>query len=151
MGQAAHSTEHYEELRSVLGKRIVRNRIDSAFDFIIHANRGLSAEMISNFRKYFNLPLNETADILNISEPTIYRWTKENKKLDRNFSVQLFEVSSLFLYGIEVFGAKDVFFKWLALPNTALGGLEPSLLVEVPGGISKVRDIIGRIEHGVFS
>jgi uncharacterized protein (DUF2384 family) len=37
------------------------------------------------------------------------------------------------------------------LPNTALGGLEPQELLEIPGGISKVKDIVGRIDYGVFS
>jgi uncharacterized protein (DUF2384 family) len=28
---------------------------------------------------------------------------------------------------------------------------QPFELIEIPGGISKVRDVIGRIEHGVYS
>jgi putative toxin-antitoxin system antitoxin component (TIGR02293 family) len=89
--------------------------------------------------------------MLNISAPTIYRWVKEDKKLERNFSVQLFELADLFLYGNEFFGSQTNFFKWLELPNTALGGLEPKELLEIPNGVSKVRDLLGRIEYGVYS
>ncbi len=35
------------------------------------------------------------------------------------------------------------------MPNMALGGLEPKELLEIPGGISKVKDVLGRIEYGV--
>jgi putative toxin-antitoxin system antitoxin component (TIGR02293 family) len=89
--------------------------------------------------------------MLNISSPTLYRWIKSNKSLDRNYSILLFELTDLFLYGAEVFDSKENFMKWLKLPNTALGGLEPQELLEIPGGISKVKDIVGRIDYGVFS
>jgi putative toxin-antitoxin system antitoxin component (TIGR02293 family) len=145
------STAHYKKLIKVLGKRHVKSKIESPYDFIHIASKGISAEVIKNFRDYFNISREDTANMLNISSPTLYRWIKSNKFLDRNYSILLFELTDLFLYGTEVFSSKDNFIKWLNLPNTALGGLEPQDLLEVPGGIAKVKDIIGRIEHGVYS
>ncbi len=37
------------------------------------------------------------------------------------------------------------------LPNTASGGMKPQDLVVYSDGVTKVRDVIGRIEHGVYS
>jgi len=148
---AETSTKHYKKLIEVLGKRNVKSKIESPFDFIHIANKGINAVIIKNFRDYFSISKEDTALMLNISSPTIYRWIKSNKCLDKNYSILLFELTDLFLYGIDVFNSKDNFIKWLNLPNTALGGLEPQYLLEVPGGISKVKDIIGRIEHGVYS
>ncbi len=145
------TTTHFEELRVVLGKEFIRSKFESPFDFIKIANNGVNANVIKNFRNYFNLSLNSTAHMLNISEPSIYRWTKANKTLERNISVKLFEISELFLVGSEVLGSKENFFKWLNLPNTAFGGMQPSELIEIPEGVSKVRDTLGRIEHGVYS
>lgn len=145
------TTAHYDKLQSILGKEYIRTKIESPFDFISIANKGVNANVIINFRKHFNIPRNVAAEMLNISEPTIYRWVKEDKMLDRNFSVQLFELADLFLYGNEVFKNQANFFKWLKLPNTALGGLEPKELLEIPNGSSKVRDLLGRIEYGVYS
>ncbi|TVQ00633.1 MAG: DUF2384 domain-containing protein [Balneolaceae bacterium] len=145
------TTEHYEELISILGKKYIRSNIESPFDFITIASKGIDAQIIVNFRNHFKISRGFTAELLNVSEPTIYRWIRGNKKLERNYSVQLFELADLFLYGTEVFESKEKFFKWLNLPNTALGGLEPKELLEVPGGISKVHDLLGRIEHGVYS
>ena len=148
---AGITTENFKQLRRILGKKYLKTNVESSYDFINIANKGVNANVIKNFRKYFNLSLGDTAHMLNISEPTVYRWTRSNKNLERNYSVKLFEITKLFLYGSDVFGGKENFFKWLNLPNTALGGMEPQELIEIPEGISKVSDIIGRIEHGVYS
>lgn len=145
------TTPHYKKLVEILGKKYVGAKIESPYDFIHIASKGINSNVIKNFRTYFNISKGSTAHMLNVSEPTIYRWMKSNKNLDRNHSVKLFEIADLFLYGSEVFKSKDNFFKWMSLPNTALGGMEPQELVEIPGGVSKVRDILGRIEHGVYS
>jgi putative toxin-antitoxin system antitoxin component (TIGR02293 family) len=142
---------HYEMLVNILGKKFIRQKIASPFDYITIASKGLNAHIIRNFSTHFKIPRDTTADYLNVSEPTVYRWIRDNKKLDRNLSIQLFELTDLFLYGIEVFENKDIFFKWLELSNTALGGLEPKELLEMPGGITKVKNILGRIEYGVYS
>ncbi len=145
------TTEHYEKLAEVLGKINVPDTIESSFDFIRLASAGINVDVIVNFSNYFNLTKESVAQILDISEPTLYRWIKANKSLNRNFSIKLFEIADLFLYGEEVFGKRDAFFKWINLPNDALGGMEPKELIEVPGGVSKVRDLLGRIEYGVYS
>lgn len=145
------TTEHYKKLIGVFGREYVSYEVESPFDFIDIANKGLSANVLRNFRMHFNLSRDSIAGMLNVSAPTLYRWTKSNKNLERNCSIKLFEIADLFLYGIEVFESKVNFFKWLNLPNTALGGLEPQALIEIPHGVSKVRDVIGRIEHGVYS
>tara|TARA_R110002124_G_scaffold183735_3_gene351188 strand:- start:681 stop:1139 length:459 start_codon:yes stop_codon:yes gene_type:complete len=145
------TTDHYERLIRILGEKNIRTQIESPFDFIQIANKGIKAVIINNFRDYFEVSKEDTANMLNISSPTLYRWIKANKRLERNATIQLFEVADLFLYGEEVFGSKKNFFKWLNLPNTALGGLEPNSLIDLPGGVAKIRDVLGRIEYGVYS
>ena len=141
----------FSDIKEILGKKYVKGSIDNSFDFIHLANKKIAAQTIDNFRKRFNLSINEVAEMLNTSEASIYRWIKVNKKLDRNIAVQLFELTHLFLYGIEVFENETNFFKWLNLPNTALGELLPINLISIPGGIEKVKTILGRIEYGVYS
>jgi putative toxin-antitoxin system antitoxin component (TIGR02293 family) len=145
------TTRHYEQLLEILGKKYILSKIESPFDFITIATKGINANIIANFRNHFGIPRAYAAELLNVSEPTIYRWIRGNKTLERNYSVQLFELADLFLYGSEVFDNKSNFFKWLELPNTALGGLEPKELLEIPGGVAKVKELLGRIEHGVYS
>ena len=150
-GKIENTTEDYKKLRYILGKKYIKEDIESPFDYIIIASKGIEADVLKNFINYFNVSQETTASLLNISSPTIYRWIKGNKKLDMVYSVKLFEIAELFIYGSRVFESEENFFKWLRLPNTALGGMEPMKLLELPGGVSKVNDIIGRIEHGIFS
>lgn len=145
------TTGHYKSLINILGRKYIRSKIESPYDFINIASKGISAQVILNFRNHFNIPRDSAAEMLNVSSPTIYRWIRQNKKLDRNFTVQLLELADMFLYGTEVFQDQETFFKWMKLPNTALGGLEPQELIEFPGGIDKVRALLGRIEYGVYS
>ncbi len=144
-------TERYEKLIHIFGEKYVNSDIESPFDFITIANKGLNPHVILNFRNHFDISRDSMARFLNVSSPTIYRWIRTNKKLERNNSIQLFELAELFLFGAEVFESNENFFKWLDLPNTALGGLQPKELLELPGGISKVKDLLGRIEYGVYS
>ncbi len=145
------SAQRYETLIRILGKKYIKTNIESPFDYITIANKGLNSNVILNFRRHFKISREFTAELLNISEPTMYRWVRGNKKLGRNYSIQLFELTELFLYGSELFENIENFFKWLELPNAALGGLKPKELLEVPNGISKVKDLLGRIEYGVYS
>ena len=146
-----NSTEIYKKMRTILGRKYINKEIESPFDYIVFASEGIESNMIKNFIRYFNVSQETTANFLNISSPTIYRWIRSNKKLDKIYSIKLFEVAELFLYGYNVFENEENFHKWLKLPNTALGGMEPIELLEIPGGVSKVKDLIGRIEHGIYS
>ncbi len=146
-----NTTEHYKMVVNILGKKHINAEIESPFDYIHIASKGLNASIIKNFSVYFNINRDITAELLDVSSPTIYRWAKTGKILDRNFSVKLFEMTDLFLYGAEIFESKENFNKWLNLPNTALGSMEPIELLGIPGGIAKVKDVLGRIEHGVYS
>jgi len=146
-----NTTAHFKKLSQILGKKYLAEDIESPFDFIELAAKGLHPQAIENFRKYFKLSKGQAAHMLHVSEPTIYRWVKAEKDLDQYHAVKLFELADLFLYGAGVFDSKENFLKWMNLPNTALGGKEPQALVELPGGVAKIRDLLGRIEHGVYS
>ena len=41
--------------------------------------------------------------------------------------------------------------RWLRTPAKALGGHTPNEVLEVEGGVEAVRDLIGRIEHGIVT
>lgn len=143
--------KRYQDLTETLGKENFPRQIDNPMDFLSVAQEGIAIYAVQNFREAFEVSLGQVAAILDTSEPTLYRHLKANQKLSRNASIKLLEVTDLFLYGKEVFGTREDFFKWMELPNTALGGLKPMALTEVPEGVSKISDLLGRIEYGVYS
>jgi len=54
------------------------------------------------------------------------------------------------LRGIQAFGNKKDFHRWLNMPSVALGGKVPSTLIKTEEGLQQVLDELIRIEHGVY-
>jgi putative toxin-antitoxin system antitoxin component (TIGR02293 family) len=59
--------------------------------------------------------------------------------------------ADLYAYGKKVFGDKKRFDAWMNDPNRALGGKTPLELIVTQSGLQEVKNIIGRIEWGVYS
>ena len=93
----------------------------------------------------------EWSEILHISTRSIDRLKKENKRLSSSQSEKLIEITLLFDYGVDVFGSKSKFSKWLHRNNIALGGLEPKSLFDTSLGMKAVETALLRIEHGILA
>jgi putative toxin-antitoxin system antitoxin component (TIGR02293 family) len=143
--------KNYQDILDILGKDQFTFKVEEPLDFYVVADKGLAASVLQNFKASFSLGLSQIATILSSSEPTLYRRIKENKSLPKQEAIKLLEATDLFIYGEEVFGNREDFFKWTELPNTALGGLKPMEVIGYPEGISKVRDLLTRIEYNVYS
>jgi putative toxin-antitoxin system antitoxin component (TIGR02293 family) len=50
-----------------------------------------------------------------------------------------------------VLGSTDKAARWLHTENRALGGQTPLALLDTDLGTRQVEEVLGRIEHGVFS
>ena len=61
------------------------------------------------------------------------------------------ELSSLYQYGIEVFGNEEKFIVWLETKNIALGGKKPKEMLDTNLNINLLKDELVRIEHGIFA
>jgi len=59
-------------------------------------------------------------------------------------------IDKILKYGIYVFGDERNFFDWLMLPNKSLGGIIPYDIINTKESY-KIMDILGRIEHGIYS
>lgn len=125
--------------------------VNSSLDYLTLARKGVPSRLVTAFKERYGFTVATVATLLNVSEPSLYRWIKTDHVLDKIQTVKILELADLFTYGIDVLGTKDQFLQWLELSNAALGGLCPLELLEYPEGISKVRDVLGRIEYGVFS
>lgn len=143
--------KNYQDIVDILGKEQFSFKVEEPLDFYAVADKGLAASILQNFKASFSLGLSQIATILSSSEPTLYRRIKENKSLPKQEAIKLLEATDLFIYGGKVFGNREDFFKWTELPNTALGGLKPMEVISYPEGISKVRDLLTRIEYNVYS
>jgi putative toxin-antitoxin system antitoxin component (TIGR02293 family) len=51
---------------------------------------------------------------------------------------------------VEVLGTSEKALRWINAPVRSLGNQTPASLLDSPGGIKRVEDSLGRIEHGVW-
>ncbi len=71
---------------------------------------------------------------------------------DRLLKDQMNSTEKIFLLAIELFeGNEEKARNWFDKPNRALNGTSPVERVQIEGGETAVTDLIGRLEHGIFS
>jgi len=107
----------------------------SAFDRLQHA-MGVSAKTL--------------AATTNIAVRTLTRRKKEGR-LRTDESERLYRIAALFDRAVEVLGDKSKARQWLAAPKRAFAGRTPLEQADTEPGVGDVADLLGRIEHGVFS
>ena len=95
-------------------------------------------------------PVNEVAEILDISRSTYYR-VKDEPKLDPETADKISSVLKLFYHGLEAFEAnKEDFRDWLNTRIPNLGNSKPVELLKTESGRFAVQEAIRRIEYNVY-
>jgi hypothetical protein len=88
-----------------------------------------------------------------------YKAARENPELDEKLRCVELEdpyfwnpaLKAVYQRCLEVFGDNDRPSRWMRSPLLALGNRAPLDLLDTAEGIELVMNILGRIEHGVFS
>lgn len=111
---------------------------------------GITKSEFLNIVSLTGMTLRDFATLLPVTKRTIEK-AKANDKLRPDVSDRVLEIGTLYLEGIDLFGSKEAFNEWLNFHLMALGGEKPIKLLNSSNGIQLVRDIMGRIAHGVFS
>ncbi len=104
-----------------------------------------------NVRKETGLPMDRLASAIGLSPRTLTRRKKE-KKLSASESDRLVTLTRLLAQAVALFeGQKSSAFRWFVQPNRALGTLTPLEMAATETGAREVENLIGGLEHGVFS
>lgn len=113
--------------------------------------RGFSFGTLERVRRETGLPMETLAVSIGISPRTLTRRKKE-KRLTAAESDRLVSFSRLLALSLELFeGDSKKAFYWFTLPNRALGNVSPLEMAATETGSREVENVIGRLEHGVFS
>ena len=134
-----------DAVQSIFGKTPRGSRLQ----WIQKSRSGISAEEMKKVQSFTELSMKELSDILPISERQLNRYDK-NHILRKDISSHLLQLVELYEKGYEVFG-KEKFQKWLRSDIAVFGNQKPLEFLDTPIGIQYVYDILGRIEHGVYS
>jgi len=112
--------------------------------------KGISKESLESLKAIAGLDYEQLAQVLNVARATLIN-KKSPDKFNTDLSDKIMSLADIFSYGFEVFEDHDHFRKWLQSPLRALGGKKPFDLLHSSFGREEVRNLIGRIEHGVYS
>ena len=112
---------------------------------------GFSFGALERLGKTTGLSLERLRVAVRITPRTLTRRRKE-KKLSPEESDRLVSVSRLLAQTVELFeGNTEAGMRWFQSPNRALAGQSPIEVAATETGAREVENLIGRLEHGVFT
>jgi putative toxin-antitoxin system antitoxin component (TIGR02293 family) len=125
-------------------------KVSSPLDLIAHSRNGVSMSIVLELAENLDLSLQEVANILHVSLRTLQRYTPE-KVLDTDSSAKILQLSRLRTHGLQVFENDKALAKWLKSNLVILNRQQPLEILDTPYGFTLVDQLLGRIEHGIFS
>jgi len=143
----AYRAATYSALSLLMGESLSP---PSDFDLVKVARGGIAKQKLLSLARKLSLTIQEIADILHISERTLQRYSPDTF-IKTEHADRAIELARLYERGIDVLGSAEAFNKWLRQPNYALRNQAPLSLLDTSIGFTMVLDVLGRIEHGVFS
>lgn len=143
----AYGIANYTPMVAMMGNQYAN---PSDFDLLKLARKGISKKSLLALAKQISLTIEEVASVLHISERTLQRYTPQTL-VKTEYADRAIELALLYERGIEVLGSERAFSSWIKSPNYALGGEIPFNLLDTRIGFTMVLNILGRIEHGIFS
>jgi putative toxin-antitoxin system antitoxin component (TIGR02293 family) len=112
---------------------------------------GFSFLALEKLESHTGVGLSMLGSIIGIPERTLAR-RKVAGKLAPEESERLLRISSIFEKSVELFeGDIEAAVNWLTTPKKALGNQQPLSYSRTELGAREVENLLGRIEHGVFS
>jgi len=112
---------------------------------------GFTYDTFEHLRENAGLSLEETAEWLQLAARTLVR-RKQQGRFAADESDRLLRAARLLGRAIELFdGDSQAAREWLLTPQPALGNETPVTVARTELGAREVENLIGRIEHGVFS
>ena len=141
----------YDRIISVLGgSSNLKETINSDLDLITISRRGLPKSVIITISSLLGISMEKMSDLIHISHRTIQRKSPEDL-LNVYSTEQVLEIAQVISRGIEVFNSLEIFTKWLHQDIRYLNFQKPLDYLDTSFGTKMVLDILGRIEHGVYS
>jgi putative toxin-antitoxin system antitoxin component (TIGR02293 family) len=132
------------------GSRALGRRVRSDNDLIPLLRQGLPYAALERTREAFGLSRDEIATVLDLPLRTLTR-RRQAQRLAADESDRLYRLTRIMTHAEQVFHDRTKAAEWLHRPNRALQGEKPLTLLDTDVGASQVDDVLGRLEHGVFS
>lgn len=113
---------------------------------------GLPVAVIDDIRHWSAMSRAEIMKVTGINERNIARRKSAGKSLSPDESERIARFVRVMDAAVQLFsGNKEDATQWLSRPVKGLGNIAPITLLATESGALDVLDLIGRLEHGVFS
>ena len=131
--------------------KLIGVKVKNSVELVKHVEKGLAFAAVEALQQQMDLATKEMAQLLDIKFRTFLR-RKEAGRLQPAESDRLLRASRLFARAQDLFdGDQEAARGWLMKPQRALGGAIPLEIAKTEVGAREVEQIIGRLEHGVFT
>lgn len=111
---------------------------------------GLPADLARTLARDMGLRLEDVAELLRLHPRTLQRRLEEGV-LSLDESERLWALARVFLRAVEVLEDKTAAVQWFQHPLQALEWATPLAYARTAVGLRELENILGRIEHGVYS
>ena len=122
----------------------------TTFESTQRVRDGLSVNEFDQLREDLGVPLGTLESTLSIAHRTLLR-RRDTGRFQKDESDRLFRLRRLFDRAVEVLGDSRDAQAWMTAPQVALGGESPLSFADTDAGVREIENLLGRIEHGVFS
>ena len=122
----------------------------NVLDQVEELKQGLPAEIVGELCVHLSITRQELARCTGVGERTLKRKLKEGR-LSCGQSERMVRLSRLLERTVYVMGSREAAVQWLKAPRMHLRGQTPMEMVVTELGTEEVLNLLGRIEHGVFT
>ena len=122
----------------------------TSFQKIGMVDIGISKEELERFKARSGWDYFQLSDILGVARAKLIA-KKGEERFDKQVSEKIVSLAELYSYGYEVFEDEVRFNTWVFSPNHSLAGLAPFDYLDTQFGREEIKDLIGRIDYGVYS
>ena len=117
---------------------------------IKNIKKGLPISAFEKIQKELDISADTLASTVNIATRTLARRKKEGR-FRSDESERVLRIASLFDRALQVLHSQNRVQLWFKSPQKGLGGQTPLEYADTEPGAREVEDLLGRLEHGVFS
>ena len=138
------------EIVEVLSGRGEPRRVRSSDELKAWIREGLPFASLEAVMERFGLKREEISTALDLPPRTLAR-RRQEQRLRPAESDRLFRLVRIAAQATEILGSEERASHWLHTGNRALGGQTPLELLDTDLGTLQVEEVLGSIEHGVYS
>jgi putative toxin-antitoxin system antitoxin component (TIGR02293 family) len=138
-------------LKALGGRKAMHGDPAGALEWSKSIHAGLPVAAALAFKEALHLTSEELGALLGVSSRTLARWEPRTSKLDAVSGDRLVRSARLFALAVEVLEDREAVARWLKAPQRALDFAIPLELAETDVGARAVEDLLGRMEHGVYT